>query len=72
MDQELREKMLKRAGAESFRSYRDITMAAYINNPDGFLGASYLYLHHHPGMVQRILRGRAPLSKDPMFMEFQQ
>ncbi len=70
MDPELRKKMLNRVGATSFGTVRDITMAAYINSPDGFLGASYLYLHAHPTMVKRILRGRAPLPRDPMFVEF--
>lgn len=70
MDPELRNEMLERAEAASFGSVREITIAAYINGPDAFLGAAYLYLRDHPSMVDRILRGQGPLLKDPMFVEY--
>jgi len=71
MAPDLRKKMLNMDEATSFGSVRDFTIAAYINSPDGFLGGSYLYFYDHPMMLERILRGRAPLQKDPMFVEFE-
>jgi len=70
MDPKLRVEMLERVEAASLTSVRDFNIAAYINGPDEFLGGAYLYLRNHPSMVDRILQGRAPAVKDPMFVEF--
>jgi len=54
--------------SDGFGSYRDVVLSRYLNDPDDFLGSSYLYLRKHPRMLQRWLIHQEPLPKDPLFL----
>jgi len=71
MDSRLRDQVLGRGGAVPvrFRTYREITLGAYIADPDGFVLGSYAFGKDNPRILARILEGRAAPVKDPMLME---
>lgn len=70
MDERLREKIFSTTAAPLFGSYRDISMAAYLYGPEGFLVACYTYLDAHPPVLKRCLSSKGPMVKDPFLIEW--
>ena len=69
MNPETRLRMLSREGITRFSTYRDISFSTYLQGPQNFIVASYLYCNEHPKMFLRFLNQRIPEIKDPFFFD---
>jgi hypothetical protein len=54
---------------ETFTSFRDLCMSAYMNEPDAFLLGCFCYNSSHPVVFRRLLEQRGPVLKDPFFID---
>ena len=64
-----RESILSQVERRSFRTYREITMSAYIADTDSFVLASYCFCLANPKVLMKFLKGRAAPIKDPMLID---
>ncbi len=70
MDEQLRKLICASVKAPIFRSYRDISMGAYIYGPEGFLVACYMYMHVHTSILKRCLNQKCTPVKDPFLLNW--
>jgi hypothetical protein len=69
LEPSLRAEILASYAIEAYSSFRELSMSAYVYQPDAFLLACYCYNSSHPVVFRRLLEQRGPLLKDPFFID---